>query len=77
MEKNRLNIGYQLLLSAVIIMTYLIRDIGLVLIPVLMTQLYFKVQKDENNPFNYLQESPSSYSLLNSLKSRCHFHLTR
>jgi Dolichyl-phosphate-mannose-protein mannosyltransferase len=56
-EKNKLNIGCQLLLSASIIMTYLIRDIGLVLIPVLMTQLYFKAQKDENNLIDYFKKN--------------------
>jgi hypothetical protein len=57
MDKNRLNIGYQLLLSAAIIMTYLIRDIGLVLIPILMMQLYFKAQKDGNSPLDYFKKN--------------------
>jgi Dolichyl-phosphate-mannose-protein mannosyltransferase len=57
MDKNRLNMGYQLLLSAAIIMTYLIRDIGLVLIPVLMTQLYFKAEKEENNVLDFFRKN--------------------
>jgi hypothetical protein len=57
MDKNRLNIGYQLLLSAAIIMTYLIRDIGLVLMPVMMMQLYFKAQKDGINPLYYFRKN--------------------
>jgi hypothetical protein len=56
-ERNRLNIGYQLLLSATIIMTYLIRDIGLVLMPVLMMKLYFKAEKHENNPIDYFRKN--------------------
>ena len=56
-EKNRLNIGYQLLLSAAIIMSYLIRDIGLVLMPVLIVQLYFKAQEIEENTFNYFKKN--------------------
>jgi hypothetical protein len=56
-ERNRLNMGYQLLLSAAIIMTYLIRDIGLVLIPVLMMQLYFKSEKNADNTIDYLKKN--------------------
>ncbi len=56
-EKNRLNIRYQLLLSAVIIMSYLIRDVGLVLIPVLMMQLYFKAQETGESLFNYFKKN--------------------
>jgi hypothetical protein len=56
-DRNRLNIGYQMLLSAAIIMSYLIRDIGLVLLPVLMMQLYFKAQKDGNNPWDYFRRN--------------------
>jgi hypothetical protein len=56
-EKNRLNIGYQLFLSAMIVALYLIRDAGIVFIPVLVSQLFFKANQSQENISNYLKKS--------------------
>ncbi len=48
-EKKQLNIGHQLLLSSVIIGSYLIRDIGIVLVPTLMTFLFFNARNSGDN----------------------------
>lgn len=56
-EKNKLNALYQLVLTAIIIASYLIRDVGIFFIPVLMTQLFFKARETSDSLINYFKKN--------------------
>lgn len=56
-EKNKLNVVYQLSLTTVIIASYLIRDVGIFFIPILITQLFFKSRETSDTLINYFKKN--------------------